>query len=137
MTILKNRYFVGQEVFNSEAKVTAVIHKIEADNIFGVLMYYVQTSCSANWVLEDKLYESKEAYEKSLNEIRVGDEFYYLDTDETDDNLKIYKQKCEAFSQNDAYIFNENNRRRPVCSCFKTKELLLAAVQKAVKECEE
>ena len=44
--------------------------------------------------------------------------------------------KCPNYPVKLSCIFNENNRRRPVCSCFKTKELLLQAVQKAVEECE-
>jgi hypothetical protein len=134
MTIVKNRYFVGQEVYYPSRRSFYTIEKIESGDLNE--LFYGLTHYEDLEVYESDLFESKEAYEAEKNQIRVGDEFYYLDTDETDDNLKIYKQKCEAFSQNDAYIFNENNRRRPVCSCFKTKELLLQAVQKAVEECE-
>jgi hypothetical protein len=121
-------------VFNSGANAMAIIHKIETDNVFGVLMYSVENSDSVNWVLEDKLYDSKEAYEAEKNEIRAGDEYYYLDY-RSKGSAKISKDRANEIGD-DGNIYKDRVAFIPLSRCFKTKELLLEAVKKAVEECE-
>lgn len=135
MTILKNSFFVGQPAYCAPVDKIIEVRKIY-DNVDNTKLTYGLCNdrgaleCHYLIVDESELYESKEAYEKEKNEIRVGDEFYVLDAD----NL-IIKLKADEISSTGA-IFVGCRGYYHMHKSFKTKELLLQAVQKAVEECE-
>jgi hypothetical protein len=133
MTILRNKFFVGEPVYCAPRDKIIEVRKI-FDNVENTkLTYGLSNDRSADRFLivdESVLFESKEAYEKEKNQIREGDEFYVLDAD----NL-IIKLKADEISSTGA-IFVACRGYYHMHKSFKTKEQLLAAVQKAVEECE-
>lgn len=134
MTILKNKFYVGQSVYCAPKDKMIEVRKIY-DNVDNTKLTYGLSNdrsideCRYLIVDESVIYESKEAYEKEQNQIRVGDEFYYLYS------LKypVQKKICEMID--DDYIYADGEACSLEC-CFKTKDQLLAAVKKAVEECE-
>lgn len=130
--ILKNKYFVGQKVYSPALNMTCPIVEIKRiDKVRDKELVY-----SLDWkdtyeyaeYYESDLYVSKEAYEKGQGEIRVGDEFYFLET-----SRKVIKSKARTV---DEYIIENNRGLFGKSLCFKTKDQLLQAVKKAVEECE-
>lgn len=127
MTILRNKFFWGELRYAPNAGGDIVIQSIYKSNSTGKLLYGVTIKDGSIYrdVPEGDIYESKEAYEAEQNQIRVGDEYYLMVSSPCD----IRKLKANEITE----FFIDGIS---IKWCFKTKELLLQAVQKAVEECE-
>lgn len=133
MTILKNKYYVGQKAYDGIYKAHCTLNKIEEyEN--DLLMYrvaYLEGGYAPESRLESDLYESKEAYEAAKNEIKVGDEFYYVKTP-----YNIVKTKALEISSNDIMVLDIERRWLDKEWCFKSKDILLETVKKALEGAE-
>lgn len=137
MTILKNKYFVGQEVYSAIDKEIVVIKSISSSAfdhhescIYSIRFHFPDSRREERQ--EHHLYDSKEAYEAEKNQIRVGDEFYFISMR----NGRVFIKKEKANVIDGEYIYNPHGVTFNKAFCFKTKDLLLEVVKKAVEECE-
>jgi hypothetical protein len=129
--MIRNRFFIGQEVYHPDFYHTMPITAIRKSGVDNNVAYEINTDGNDIWYRESDLYDSKEAYEAEKNQIRVGDEFYYMNTPHS-----VSKLRATLIRERDENSIEVNGIRHSRLSSFKTKELLLEAVKKAVEDCE-
>lgn len=128
MTVQKNKYFIGSYVF-------AVLDDAQNQQIYfmkinGIykqddkLIYQDEIGVE---VKEENIFPDKQSAEASLNDVRLGDEVYYLYVDPKWDEILIKKSKVtDIHPLNKIYFLKDGEVLKEV---FKNEEELIRSLR--------